>query len=231
MDILSGIVLPIVYALGIGLLASIAPCSLTSNVAALAYVSEQISSPRRTIMAGLAYLAGRALAYGTIGLFVLAMGVAIIASTDSFRDYGTLVLGAILIIAGAVILDKLKLNFSIGSGIFSRYFDKLSSGSVPGAFGLGVIFSLGFCPYMAALFFGLLIPLAIGSSAIGAGLPLVFGIATGLPVLAFTSMAALGVSRADEYVERVRKTEPLIRKLFGAGLIIYGFYLIFVLIM
>jgi len=94
-----------------------------------------------------------------------------------------------------------------------------------------VIFSLGFCPYMAALFFGLLMPLAIGSGAIGPGLPFIFGISTGLPVLAFTSLVALGVSRAGDYVERVRKAEPMIRKLFGAGLVIYGFFLIFVLIM
>lgn len=182
-------------------------------------------------MAGFSYLSGRALAYGAMGLIVLALGTAIIDSTDSIRDYGTLALGIILIIAGAVILDKLKLDFSFGSRIFSRYYDQLTVGSVPGAFGLGVIFSLGFCPYMAALFFGLLMPLAIGAGAIGPGLPFVFGIATGLPVLAFTSLVALGVSRAGEYIDRVRKAEPLIRKLFGAGLVIYGFYLVFVLIM
>jgi len=110
-NILSGIALPLVYALGIGLLASIAPCALTSNIAAFAYVSGKLSSPRRTVMAGFSYLAGRALAYGAMGLIILAMGTAIIDSTDSFRDYGTLVLGVILIIAGAIVLDKLKLIF------------------------------------------------------------------------------------------------------------------------
>jgi hypothetical protein len=62
--------------------------------------------------------------------------------------------------------------------------------------------------------------------------PLFQGLYVGnVAVPAFTLFAALGVSRASEYVDNVRKVEPLIRKLFGAGLVIYGFYLVFLLIM
>lgn len=212
-------------------MASVAPCALTSNIAALAYVSERLSSPAKTALAGLAYMIGRALAYAVTGLVILAFGMAIIENLESLQTVWKIGLGFIFIIVGAIILEQLKFNFSVGDRLKSRYLDKFSEGGIAGSFGLGILFSLAFCPIMAGIFFGLLMPLAFSTQAVGAGLPALFGIGTGLPVLVFAGLLALGVSQAESYVDRVRRIEPYVRKLFGAGLVLYGFYLILILIM
>jgi cytochrome c biogenesis protein CcdA len=95
-----------------------------------------------------------------------------------------------------------------------------------GAFGLGAIFALAFCPYTAVMFFGLLIPLTLGSSVLGISYPLLFGIGTGLPVLVFALFLGVSSSFAKTYVAKVVKVEPYVRKALGIGFILYGGYLL-----
>ncbi|MDD5766266.1 MAG: sulfite exporter TauE/SafE family protein, partial [Candidatus Marinimicrobia bacterium] len=58
----------------------------------------------------------------------------------------------------------IKINIR-GLSLSRKYHNKLIDAGMPGAFLLGVIFALAFCPVSAALFFGSLIPLAITSMA------------------------------------------------------------------
>lgn len=231
MIFLDFVLLPIASALFIGIMASIAPCALTSNIAAIAYVNERLSSTSRTVLAGGAYVAGRAATYAIVGSVIFIFGKAILGHFEDFQVIDNLVLGFLFIVVGAVILDQIRLDFSFGKTLKGRFTDRFSAGGIVGAFGLGAVFSLAFCPYVGGLFFGLLMPLALNSGDLGMGLPLVFGIGTGLPVLAFALLVALGVRGAPAYLERIRAIEPYIRKLFGAGLLLYGFYLVLALIM
>jgi cytochrome c biogenesis protein CcdA len=223
--------LPVFAALGIGMLAAIAPCSLTTNLAAVAYVSSRLSDSRKTVLAGLAYSAGRALTYTVLGLLIFWLGAEIIEATEVFRVAAGVVLGLLFILAGAIILEKIKLNFAIGGKLQAALTEKMYSMGVLGAFGLGAVFALAFCPYMAALFFGALVPLALATPGIGAALPAVFGIGSALPVVAFALLAAAGVTAVGSYVDRIRQVEPLIRKLFGAALIVFGAYMVLATIM
>lgn len=224
-------ILTALAALGIGTLAAIAPCSLTTNLAAVAYVSGRLSDSRKTLLAGMAYSAGRALTYTVLGLAIFCLGAEIIEATEAFRVAGGAILGLLFILAGAVILDKIKLNFAFGGKLQAAVTDKLYGMGVPGAFGLGAVFALAFCPHMAALFFGALVPLALATPGTGAALPAVFGFGSALPVLAFTLLAAAGVTAVKNYVDRIRQVEPLICKLFGAAMIVFGAYLVLATVM
>ena len=92
-----------------------------------------------------------------------------------------------------------------------------------GGFLLGVIFALAFCPYSAVLFFGVLIPLALKSTG-GLGLPAVYAIGTGLPVLLLGIVLPFGLSRVSSWVNALNRAQPIIRAVVSLIFIGVGIY-------
>jgi cytochrome c biogenesis protein CcdA len=131
-------------------------------------------------------------------------------------------IGPILIITGLMLLDIIKLK--IPRLIVSKNLqDKLVESGFSGAFVLGLIFALVFCPISAAIFFGSLIPLVIKSSS-GVSLALIYGIGTGLPVLVFAVAIALGVTSLSHWFNKIRRLEYYTRKITGIVFIFVGLY-------
>jgi len=219
---------PLLYAFIIGLVTAIGPCPLSSNVAAVAYVSSKFASSRGTILAGAMYTIGRALTYSAIGLMAYVFGSAIIDNAPLLQDYEKAIAGSLLIIVGLIMLGILKPGISFGDGLKLKYGAIFSEHGAMGAFMLGAIFALAFCPYTAVMFFGLLIPLALSASVMGACLPLLFGIGTGMPVLAFSILLGISATFAKAYISNIVKAEPYVRKALGAIFLAYGAYLLFV---
>jgi len=78
-------------------------------------------------------------------------------------------------------------------------------------------------PYSAVIFFGILIPLALKSTA-GITLPAVFAIGTGLPVLVFGILLSAGVARVSTWLNAVTRTEKVIRTTTSIIFIGIGIY-------
>ncbi len=218
--------IPLLYAFAIGIITAIGPCPLSANIAAIAYVSSKFTDARGTISAGVLYTAGRALTYSVLGLLAYLFSSAILDSAPLLQDYDKVILGPLLLVVGVVMLELVKPNISVGDGLKAKYGLKLSNMGAVGAFGLGAIFALAFCPYTAVMFFGLLIPLTLSSSVLGVSYPLLFGIGTGLPVLLFAVLLGVSASFAKAYITKIVKAEPYVRKALGVGFILYGGYLL-----
>ena len=139
--------------------------------------------------------------------------------------YMNKLLGPILIIAGLFLLDILKLNFS-GLNISKNKQESLANSGIKGAFVLGIVFALAFCPYSGVLYFGILIPMTI-SSASGLVLPFVFAIATGLPVIIVAYLLAFSISSIGGFYNKVKIFEKWFRKLVAILFILVGLYYIF----
>ncbi len=212
-------------ALAFGLLAGIAPCVITANIAAVAYVSQRASDPRKTVLAGAAYSLGRVVAYSIIGLVILFSGSALADQVHDGSTFISLALAAIFILSGAVALGAIRTNFTAGQRLISKYKDVLYEKGTSGAFAMGLLFALAFCPVSASIFFGALVPLVLSAGSTGMVMPALFGVGTALPVFAFAYLLTISVSRAHDFVERVRAVEPLITKVFGAGMVAYGIFL------
>jgi ABC-type nickel/cobalt efflux system permease component RcnA len=90
---------------------------------------------------------------------------------------------------------------------------------------LGMVFALAFCPYSGVLYFGMLIPVTIASPE-GLYLPLVFAIATGLPVIVLAYMLAYTVSEVGVFYKRLKTFELWFRRIVAAVFIIVGIYYI-----
>ena len=55
----------------LGILTSISPCPLATNIAAISYVGRRVTSPRRIFLSGLLYTLGRSLVYVILGVVLV----------------------------------------------------------------------------------------------------------------------------------------------------------------
>lgn len=209
-------------ALWLGILTSISPCPLATNIAAVSFISRTIMHPARVFISGLAYTMGRMVVYAGLGLLVIHSFLGVSQAAQFLQKYIVMALGPLLIIAGLIVLEVIPLNIP-GITLSQKHQARLVESGVPGAFALGFLFALAFCPVSAALFFGSLIPLAFNSKA-AALLPFMYGIGTGLPVLISAVAIALGVSSMGRWFRRIKKLEYYTRRITGIIFILAGLY-------
>lgn len=220
--------IPLLAAFLLGLLTAISPCPLATNIAAVAYIAKDIDDRRKTALSGVLYTAGRVAAYGVVGLALVYLGANVVDISGFLRDSAIYYLGLLLILISLVMLDVINLSFLKG-GYAARLGERISGKGLAGAFLLGAIFALSFCPYSAILFFGMLIPLAIETTAGGLYMPAIYAVGTGLPVLVVALAIAFGAGAWAGHVDRVQKWEKYIRK--GAGLVFLGVGIYYVVLL
>jgi cytochrome c-type biogenesis protein len=209
-------------ALWLGILTSISPCPLASNLAAISFLSKKITHPALVFISGLAYTLGRMISYAILGWIIVSSLLSVPQVAQFLQKYMGKALGPILILTGLVLLEIMPLRLP-GLSLSQKNHNKLAESGAPGAFLLGFIFALAFCPISAALYFGSLIPLAINSKS-GITLPLIYGIGTGLPVLVFAVAIALGVTSLSRWFHRITRLEYYTRKITGIVFILAGLY-------
>ncbi|MGC9199234.1 MAG: aromatic aminobenezylarsenical efflux permease ArsG family transporter [Acidobacteriaceae bacterium] len=208
-------------ALWLGVLTSISPCPLATNVAAVSYVARSVSRPRSILLAGLLYSMGRAIAYVAIAALVVKSLLSIPQLSLLLQKYVNQLLGPVLILAGMFLVGLLRLP---GVGVFAgaRITESLAQ-DFGGSFLLGALFALSFCPMSAALFFGSLIPLATSSRS-SILLPALYGLGTALPVIAFAVLTASGTRSISRLFDRLISLEAWARRLTGALFLSIGIY-------
>jgi cytochrome c biogenesis protein CcdA len=219
---MEGVLISSISALWLGIMTSISPCPLATNVAAISFLSKKITHPFLVLFSGIAYTLGRMATYAILGFILINSILSIPQVAQFLHKYMVIALGPILIIAGLILLGVIKINFP-GLFLSQKHHNKLVEAGAPGAFLLGVLFALAFCPISAALFFGSLIPLAL-QSKFGAMLPFVYGIGTGLPVLVFTILIAAGITSLSHWFNKLTKLEYYMRIVTGVVFVLVGLY-------
>lgn len=214
----------ILTALWLGVLTSISPCPLATNIAAISFLSKKIAHPKTVLLSGVSYTIGRMSAYAILGFLIVKSLLSVPIVANFLQRYMNKALGPILIITGLFLLDILKLNIP-SLAIAEKQQRKIAGSGIFGAYILGFIFALSFCPISAALFFGSLIPLAVDNKA-GLILPFIYGIGTGLPALIFAVAIALGVASLNLWFRRITRLEIYARKITGVIFIAVGAYYI-----
>ena len=211
-------------ALWLGVLTSISPCPLAANIAAVSFLSKKIAHPAAVFVSGLAYTLGRMVSYAAVGWIIIHSLVSIPQVALFLQKYMGKALGPVLIVTGLILLETITFYLP-GFSLSHKHHSKLAESGAPGAFLLGFIFALAFCPVSAALFFGSLVPLALNHPA-GALLPFIYGVGTGLPVLAFALAIALGVTSLSHWFHTLTKIELYTRKITGVVFMLAGLYYI-----
>lgn len=214
----------ILSAIWLGILTSISPCPLATNIAAVSFLSKKINHPKAVLISGIIYTLGRMIAYAVLGVIIINSLASIPLVANFLQRYMNKILGPILFIVGLFLLDIIRFNIS-GFTLSKEKQESLAKRGLKGSFFLGFLFALAFCPISAALFFGSLIPLSLNSSY-GIVLPFIYGAGTGLPVLVFSFGIAFGISTLSHWFHRITILEKYTRKITGVIFILVGIYFI-----
>jgi cytochrome c-type biogenesis protein len=225
-SILGGAYIPVVAALLLGLITAIAPCPLATNIAAVAYISRNVTDRKYAVISGTLYTLGRMFSYSLLGVLIIVVGLEIPGLSTFLQDVGDLVLGPLLIIIGLLMLFIDRISFGRGGDNLASLGSKVARRGMVGGFFLGALFALAFCPYSAVLFFGALIPIALKSNG-GITLPAVYAVGTGLPVLIFGTLLSLGIAGVATWLNTLARVEKYIRITMAVVFIAIGIYYVF----
>ncbi|MCX6743480.1 MAG: aromatic aminobenezylarsenical efflux permease ArsG family transporter, partial [Candidatus Parcubacteria bacterium] len=205
-----------------GILTSISPCPLATNITAIAYISREIKTVKNTLLNGLFYTIGRGISY-TLLATLIYFGLSTFQISSIFQGWGDKVLGPVLIIIGLIMLGVIKINLGGHNEKIEQVKEWLSKKGYIGSLLLGVLFALAFCPYSGVLFFGVLIPLVLKSSESLLLLP-IFALGTGLPVIIFSFLIAFSLQKVRQAFKVVQKAEKIIRYAVAIVFILAGAY-------
>ncbi len=216
-------------AMWLGILTSISPCPLATNIAAISYIGKQADRPHTVLLTGTMYTLGRALTYVILGALLIASLLSVPALSNFLQRYMNKALGPVLILVGMFLLDLLPLP-ALGGSVTSRLSERLGRSGAWGAGLLGMLFALSFCPTSAALFFGSLIPLSTKSES-AITLPLLYGLGTALPVFAFSALVAAGAKSVALVFRKLSAVEVWARRITGLIFVLVGIYFCFTYIL
>ncbi|MFC2111903.1 aromatic aminobenezylarsenical efflux permease ArsG family transporter [Bacteroidota bacterium] len=218
--------IPVLTTLLLGLMTAISPCPLATNITAIGFISKDVEDKRKVFINGLVYTLGRAVSY-TLLAVIIFIGADQFKISGIFQLYGEKIIGPLLIIIGLLMLDILKIKFP-GLSKITRRFQETGTNTYWDVLLLGIVFALAFCPYSGVLYFGMLIPMTI-SSASGLYLPVVFAVATGIPVIIFAWLLAYTVSGVGRLYNRLKIFEIWFRRVISVVFIAVGVYYVVII--
>ena len=230
-------------ALYLGVLTSISPCPLATNIAAISYIGRKVEDSRLVIHAGLLYTLGRCLLYLALATLLATTALSTPAVSIFLQKYMHLLLGPIFLLLGMFLVGLITVTG--GGTVMSAGMQKrVDAMGVWGALLLGILFAVSFCPTSAAWFFGLL-ALIMGSKAEGVTamlakvgialpeaslpastivLPLVYGVGTALPVLVVAFLLAYSAQSVGKTYNVLSKVEWWARMITGGIFLAVGIY-------
>lgn len=211
-------------ALWLGILTSISPCPLATNIAAISYVSKRVARPGLVMISGLLYMFGRMISYFVVALLVVKSLFSTPTVSMFLQQNMNRIIGPVVLIVGILLLDFIPWPWAgSGSNFFNRLQGRVDRLGIWGAGLLGLVFALTFCPVSAALFFGSLIPLSVKfeSSVL---LPSLYGIGTALPVIVFSVILAFAANRLSKAFNAMTIIEVWMRRLTAVVFIVIGVY-------
>jgi cytochrome c-type biogenesis protein len=230
-------------ALYLGILTSISPCPLATNIAAISYVGRKVGNARSVMSAGLLYTLGRCLLYLALAVLLATTALSIPAVSVFLQKYMHLVLAPIFLLLGMFLVGLISTSLG-GASMSEGVQRRIDTMGVWGALPLGALFAVSFCPTSAAWFFGL-IALMMGSEAgaittllarIGISLPeaslpggtlvlpFVYGVGTALPVLVVAFLLAYSVQSVGKTYNMLSKVEWWARQITGWIFVLAGVY-------
>ena len=214
--------IPLLTAFLLGVLTSISPCPLATNITAIAYISKEIKTVKNTLLNGLFYTLGRGISY-TLLATLIYFGLSSFQISSIFQGWGDKVLGPVLIVIGLIMFGMIKINIGGYNKKIEKLKEWLAEKGYIGSLLLGVLFALAFCPYSGVLFFGVLIPLVLRSPE-SLLLPPLFALGTGLPVIIFSFLIAFSIQKVSQAFKIAQKIEKVMRYAVASVFLIVGVY-------
>jgi len=222
-NLLDNTSMPWLTAVLLGFMTAISPCPMATNITAIGFISKDLEDRNRVFLNGLFYTLGRAISYTLIAM-IIYFGADQFRFSGFFQRYGEKIIGPLLLLIGIFMLDFIRINFP-GFGRLTSGLENKKSWRYIDAILLGMVFALAFCPYSGVLYFGMLIPMTVASAS-GLYLPVLFALATGIPVILFAWLLAYTVSGIGVIYNKIKVFEKWFRRVIAILFIVVGVYYI-----
>ena len=216
--------LPVVTAMILGILTAVSPCPLATNLTAVAYLGRELDKRRKVFYLGLLYTLGRAVAYSALGavlIFLIRKGEDAFDIQDAISAIGEWIFGPALVLIGLFMLFGHLLHLP-KFGFSGQASGSWTQGAL-GALILGVLFAMAFCPTSGMLYFGMLIPMSAVESG-GYVLPMVYAIATSLPVLVAAWIIAYSMQSLGKVMGKIAVFQRWFNRFVAILFILVGLY-------
>jgi len=211
----------LVTAVLLGVLGAASPCQLSTNASSIAYLLGRVSPSRLRILGpAAAYVTGKVLVFSSAGLAMFLLGEGLRTAAIPVVVAARKILGPLMILIGLAMLGLWRPRLALGQVLSLHLRQRIGGSGSLSAFLLGVAFSFAFCPTLALLFFGYVIPMAVASQA-GPLYPAAFALGTTFPLLLTVAVVAAG-SNAATLEPRLASWEPRLRKAAGVIFLLAG---------
>lgn len=215
---------PALTAFLLGLLTAVSPCPLATNIAAIGFIGKDIENRQRIFRNGLLYTFGRVIAYAVLGIIlirILKEGASLFCIQKFIAKYGELIFGPALLLTGVFILFSHKIKLpTLG---FNGNGEGLAHKGGWGALALGMLFAMTFCPTSGMFYFGMLIPMS-ATATVGFLLPILFAVATALPVLVVAWILAFSVKHIGSFYGKMQTVQKWLNGIVGCLFVGIGIY-------
>jgi len=216
--------IPVITAFLLGLLTAISPCPLATNITAIGFISKDIGNRNKIFLGGLLYTLGRVVAYTVLGIILISIlkeGSSMFSLQKGISKYGEILIAPVLIFVGVFMLFGDRLNLPKFGFPRTRKAEKLKG--YLGSLLLGVLFALVFCPTSGLFYFGMLIPMSAAEPG-GYLLPIVYAVATGLPVILVAWILAYSVAGIGKFYNRIQIFQKWFNRVVAVLFIAVGIY-------
>lgn len=216
---------PALTAFLLGLITAISPCPLATNIAAIGYIGKEMENRKWIFINGLLYTLGRILAYTILGIIVISIlreGASIFGVQKFVAKYGEMIIGPALLLIGLYMLFGHKLSLP-SFGFSGKGGERIAKNGSWGAFFLGVLFAMAFCPSSGIFYFGMLIPMSATSTG-GYFLPIIYAIATSLPVIIIAWILAFGANQIGAVYGKIQMVQRWLNLIVGVLFVAIGVY-------
>jgi hypothetical protein len=174
-----------------GIMTTIHPCPLTTNIASVSLLTGWSARRRNTGLTLFFFICGYLFSYLIIAILLSSGVLSIPRISYVLQIMVNYFLGPVLVLIGMLLADLLNLNRFYKGRIL--LFIRSRNWSGLHAFPLGSVIALSFCPATAAIFFGILVPLSVDHEK-NILFPLLYALGASLPLIAVSALVSKGVS-------------------------------------
>jgi cytochrome c-type biogenesis protein len=173
-----------------GLLTTIHPCPMTTNIASISFLSGLTANRKNSAAVIIFFTGGYLISYLLLGIVISSGLFSIPLLSVRLQKSINLFIGPVLIISGMILADVFRLQ-KFYKGRIVKY---LQARKWTGAevIPFGILMALSFCPATAAIFFGLLIPLAVRYEQMIL-FPLIYAFGASLPIIIISILVSKGI--------------------------------------
>ncbi len=176
---------------------------------------------------GILYALGRTITYFALALPlvpIIRRGNTLSLIGELFGSYVGLAIGLLFIVIGILML--LGRWIRIPGFSITNHGQGLDRHKWWGALLLGMLFALAICPAVGIILFGMMLPLT-ASSSWGMWLPLIFSLASALPVIVAAWILAFSMGRLGAFYNRMKAVQKWFNLAMAVLFIVAGVQMVF----